>query len=160
MSPSENYAEFLKCCLLTPGCEMPSIYLKKQKWRLLVHLEPQRKPCIHSILSPREENLCLPGLQVSLFAYISHNTVQTASCSPLLDRFKKTHPPRYQEEMLFSWMLGCTAIFIHLLLELSIQSSRTVFFAMWKGYRSHKIILPKASPALNSLVHQNGAVLK
>lgn len=94
MSPSENYADFLKCCLLIPGCEMPRIYLKKQKWRFLVHLEPQRKPCIHSILSPSEENLCLPSLQVSLFAYISHNTVQTASCSSLLDRFKKTdiHP--------------------------------------------------------------------
>lgn len=67
---------------------MPSIYPKKQKWRFPVHLGPQRKPCIHSILSPCEENRAY--LAFGFYsAYISHNTVQTASCSPLLDRVKK-----------------------------------------------------------------------
>ena len=130
---------------------MPSIYAKKQKWRFLVHLGPQRKPCIHCTLSPCEENLRFPGLQVSLFAYISRNTVQTASCSPLLDRFRKTDThPDTRKRCCFH---GCWDVLLLLSIcsfVLSIQSTRTVFFAMWKGYRLHKIILPKASPALNS----------
>lgn len=123
-------------------------------------LGPQRKPCIHSILSPCEENLAYLA-----FRFYSLPIYPTTQCKlphvhHSLTEPRNGHPSWYQEEMLLTWMLGCAATFIHLLLELSVQSSRTVFFAMWKGYRLHKIILPKALPALNSLVHQNGAALK
>ena len=128
---------------------MPSIYPKKQKWRFLVHLGPQRKPCIHSILSLVKKTCASPAFRFHS-AYISHNTVQTASCSPLLDRFKKTdiHPNTRRDAAFMD--VGMCCYFYPSAPGIINTKYQNSLLCNVERIQVTQIILPKASPALNS----------